>query len=177
MHGPGRVEHEGLVRVGDEERGVVGVLVGGIGDPALAVHLHEGRHDLDRLLGAPGAFEAEADQVHADEGRRGRSHVVGRLDALVTDGHGVLVHAVFCSPQPSRARQKGGVRAGVTDAEVLRAQRAPGRGATAGGPEDLHLPGGSVGVLGEHHAPGAGGAQRVAHGRSVGARLRGAWLG
>ena len=40
------------------------------------------------------------------------------------------------------------------------------------GHADLHLAGGSVGVLGEHHAPGAGGAQRVAHGRSVGARLQ-----
>ena len=175
--GSRRVDHEDVVGVGDEERGVVRVLVGGVGDPSLAVRLHETPDDLDRLLGAPGAFEAEADQIHADERRGGRPHVVGRRHALVADGHGVLVHAVLGPPQPGRARQQGGVRAGVADAEVLGAERAPRRGAAAEEPRDLHLVGGSVGVLGEHHAPGAGRAQRVAHGRSVGARLSGAWLG
>ncbi len=39
MRAPRRIEYEGLVRVGDEERGVVSVVVGSVGDPALAVRL------------------------------------------------------------------------------------------------------------------------------------------
>ena len=160
---PRRIEHEGLVRVGDEERGVVGVVVGRVGDPALAVRLHQIPHELDRLGGAAGALEPEAHQVHADQRRWCAPHVVGRRDALVADGHGVLVHAVLGSPQPGRAREQGGVRAGVADAQVLGAQRAPGSGPATEGPCHLHLVGGAVGVLGEHHPPRAGGAQRVAH--------------
>ena len=39
--GAGRLEHEGVRRVGDEERGVVGLLVGGVGDAALSARLEE----------------------------------------------------------------------------------------------------------------------------------------
>ena len=90
------------------------------------------------------------------------------LDTLVPDGDAVLVDAVLGAPEPGRAGEERRVRAGVADGEVLRAQRATGRGAAAEGPGDLDLAGRAVRVLGEHHAAPARGAQRVAHGRSVG---------
>src|SRR5271154_1173804 len=65
--------------------------------------------------------------------------VVGGADTLVPDGDAVLVDAVLGTPEPGGAGEERGVRAGVTDGEVLRAQRAPGGGAAAEGPGDLDL--------------------------------------
>ena len=63
----GGLDHEGLRRIGDEEGGVVGLVVRGVGDPTLAAGLEEAHHDVDGLGGAAGALEPEADEVHADE--------------------------------------------------------------------------------------------------------------
>ena len=120
----------------------------------LPARLEEGGHDVDGLGSRAGALEAEPDQVHADQGRRGGRRVVGRGHAFVADGDAVLVHAVLGAPEPGRTRQERGVRAGVADAQVLRAQRAPGGCPPAERPGDLGLAGRAVRVLGEHHAGG-----------------------
>ena len=122
------VEDEGVGRVGDEERGVVRLLVRGVGHAALAARLEEPGHDVDRLRCTPGALEAQADEIHADQGRLRRAGIVCRADTLVSDGDAVLVDTVLGAPEPGGARQEGGVRSGVADREVLRAQRAAGRG-------------------------------------------------
>ena len=57
------------VGIGDEERGVVGLLVRGVGDAALPARVEQAGHDVDRLVGAAGPLEPEADQVHADQRR------------------------------------------------------------------------------------------------------------
>ena len=88
--------------------------------------------------------------------------VVGRRHPLVADGHGVLVHAVLGPPQPGRARQQGGVRAGVTDAEVLGTQRAPRRGAPAEGHATCTSPGGRSEFL-ANTMPRGPGAHNVSH--------------
>ena len=143
-------------------------LMGGVGDAALPAVLEQAGHRVDRLGGGAGPLEAEADEVHADQGRLRGRRVVGRADTLIADGHGVLVDPVLGPPQPGGTGEEGGVGAGVPDRQVLGAQGAAGRGTTAEGPGDLDLAGWAVRVLGEHHAAGTGGTQRVAHDRSVG---------
>ena len=142
-------------------------MVGGVGDAALPAGAQEVRHDLHGLGGGAGAFEAEADQVHADQRGLGRRCVMRRADTLVPDGDAVLVDAVLGPPQPGGTGEERCVRAGVADGEVLRAQRASRRGAAAEGPGDLDLAGWAIGILGEHHAAPARGTEGVAHGRSV----------
>ena len=166
--GSRRLEHEGLRRVGNEKGGVIGLLVRGVGNATLPARLEEPGQHVDGLGCGAGPLEPEAHQVHADEGRLGRGGVVGRGDTLVSDGHAEFVDAVLGPPQPGGTREKGGMRPGVPDGEVLRTQRAPRRGAAAEGPGDLDLARRPVGILGEDHAAWTGGAQRVAHGRSVG---------
>ena len=166
--GTRRLEHEGLRRVGDEEGGVVGLLVCRIGNATLPARLEEPGQDVDGLGRGAGALESKAHQVHTDEGRLGRRRVVDRADTLVSDGDAVLVDAVLGPPQPGGTGEQRGVCTGVTDGEVLRAQRASRRGAAAEGPGDLDLARRAVGILGEHHAALARGTQRVTHGRSVG---------
>ncbi len=165
--GAGRLEDVGVGGIGNEERRVVGLLMRCVRDATLPARLEQPGHHVDRLGGAAGALEPETDEVHSDQRRLCPRRVVGRGDTLIADGHAVLVHAVLGPPQPRRTREQRGVRTGVPDGEVLRAQGAARRGPPAEGPGDLHLTGRSVGVLGEHHARRTGGAQGVAHGRSV----------
>ena len=157
-----------LRRIGDEERGVVGLLTGRVGDATLPAVLEQAGHDVDRLGGGAGPLEAEADEVHADQGRLAPPRVVGRADRS-------LPMATPCSLTPCSAphsqvgqERKVACGAGVPDREVLGAQGAAGRGPTTEGPGDLDLAGWAVRVLGEHHAAGTGSTQGVAHDRSVG---------
>src|ERR1019366_623245 len=102
-----------------------------------------------------------------DESGTRLGRLVHRVDAFVPDGHAELVDAVLGAPQPGRARQQGGVRSGVADRQVLRAQRAAGGGAPTEGDGELHLTDGAVRVFGEDHPTGAGATERVAHGSTI----------
>ena len=134
-----RLEDEGPCGVGDQERGVVGLVVRGVGDAALPARLEQPRHHVDRLGGGAGTLEPEADQVHADQRGLGCRRVVRRADTLVPDGDPVLVDPVLGAPEPGRAGEERRMRAGVADGEVLGAQacippRRGGRRARRSGP-------------------------------------------
>ncbi len=109
----------------NKERGPVGHGVDGVGHTALAVALEERGHDVEGVLRRGGALEAEADEVHAEQGGGRQGGVVDGVDHLVADGDAVLVDAVLRTPQPRRARQHGGGGTDVGDLQILRVQRAP----------------------------------------------------
>jgi hypothetical protein len=67
--------------------------------------------DVERLLGAGAALEAETEVVHADDTGLRRRHALA-VDRLVADDDAVLVGADLGAPDPERLRQQHGMGLG-----------------------------------------------------------------
>jgi hypothetical protein len=138
-----------------------------VGDPPLAVGHEQIDQDLEGLWRGARPLEPEADKIHADQRGPGPRRVVQGGDPFVSDGHAEFIDAVLGPPQPGGARKERGMRAGVADGEVLRAQGATGRRAPPEGHRQLDLTDGPIRILGEEHPGCARGTQGVTHVSSI----------
>src|SRR4051812_12695254 len=93
--------------------------------------LEQRRHDVERLTGAAAAFQAEPDEVHAEQTDRLARRL--RPDRLIPDDDTALVDAVLEAPEPERLTAEESVRVShLRYRQVLTAHRRS-RGPVAGG--------------------------------------------
>ncbi len=135
----GGLHDPGLVRVGDDERVVVGAGTGRAARhrrPPLPVLLDKRAYDGHRLLGGSSALQPQAHQFHSEHpGVHRRSGAVHRHPGgpvageqrLVADDDSPFVQAQLVSPAPVRGPTHVGIGGGVVDLYIGQRQLVPGR--------------------------------------------------
>ena len=131
-------EDVGAGGVGDD----VGVVVGEISvlvsaAAALSVFAQECGNGVHGFFGGGGAFECEAQKVHADEAR---FLFVGGLGehGFVADGHAFFIGTDFCAPHPEWVGGKRGESLRhVGDVDVGAVEAGVGRVTAGGGPDEV----------------------------------------